>query len=237
MTKTAFLFASALGLSIAQSPAPTPLTPGPFGLPSLPYAPHALSAAIDSATMVIHHDKHHAAYVNNLNNLAVAQPEIAQGGIENLVRHISKYSMAVRNNAGGHYNHSMFWQVMAPAGQGGIPSPELSTQITKDFGNLDSLKSLFNKAASTRFGSGWAWLVWSPSQHKLIVTSTGNQDTPLMDITPAAEQGEPILALDVWEHAYYLRYQNRRGDYIGSWWNVVNWNEVNNRFTAAKAKS
>lgn len=236
MTKTALMIASALGLSLAQTPAPTPLTPGPFGLPALPYAPQALSAAIDSTTMVIHHDKHHAAYVNNLNNLALAQPEIAKGGIENLNRHISKYSMAVRNNAGGHYNHSMFWTVMAPAGTGGSPSAELKAQIDKDFVSMDSLKSVFNKAASTRFGSGWAWLVWSPTQKKLMVTSTPNQDNPLMDVVPAAEQGEPILALDVWEHAYYLRYQNRRGDYIGSWWNVVNWNDVNNRFTAAKSK-
>lgn len=228
----------ALGISLATSIASAQgaVSPGPFGLPSLPYAPQALSPAVDSLTMVIHHDKHHAAYVNNLNGFAKDQPEIARGGIDSLVRHVGKYSVGIRNNAGGHYNHSMFWQIMAPQGQGGQASPELSAQINKDFGSTDSLRSLFNKAASTRFGSGWAWLSWSPSQKKLIVTSTANQDNPLMDITPAAEQGEPILALDVWEHAYYLKYQNRRGDYIGAWWSIVNWNEVNRRFAQATAR-
>jgi superoxide dismutase, Fe-Mn family len=200
-----------------------------FTLPNLPYATDALEPHIDKATMEIHHGKHHAAYVNNL-NAAVSGTENEGKSIEELLSNISKLSPAIRNNGGGHWNHSMFWTVMAP-GAGGSPAGELADALVKTFGSLDAFKEEFAKAGATRFGSGWAWLVVL-ADGTLKVTSTPNQDNPLMDI--AEVKGTPILGLDVWEHAYYLKYQNRRPDYIGAFWNVVNWTEVANRFKTAK---
>lgn len=196
-----------------------------FELPKLEYAYDALEPHIDARTMEIHHTKHHAAYTNNLNG-AVAGTELEGQSIEDLLANISKHSVAVRNNGGGFFNHNLFWTVMSPNG-GGEPTGELAEAITKDFGSFDAFKEVFNKAAATRFGSGWAWLV-KQADGKLVVSSTANQDNPLMDI--ADVKGTPILGLDVWEHAYYLHYQNRRPDYIGAFWNVINWDEVTRRF-------
>lgn len=195
-----------------------------FELPKLDYAYNALEPHIDAATMEIHHTKHHAAYTNNL-NAALEGSADAGKSIESLFADISKRSMAVRNNGGGFYNHNLFWKVIGPDG-GGKPSGELLSAIEKNFGSFDAFKEEFAKAAATRFGSGWAWLV-KQADGKLVVSSTPNQDNPLMDV--ADVKGTPILGLDVWEHAYYLKYQNRRPDYIGAFWNVVNWNEVASR--------
>jgi Fe-Mn family superoxide dismutase len=200
-----------------------------FTLPELPYAPTALEPHIDSRTMEIHHGKHHAAYVNNL-NAALEGTENADKSLEELMAIMSTLSPAVRNNGGGHWNHSMFWTVMAADG-GGSPSGELADAIDAAFGSLDEFKKQFAQAGATRFGSGWAWLCVG-ADGKLFVSSTPNQDNPLMDL--AEKKGTPILGLDVWEHAYYLNYQNRRPDYIGAFWNVVNWNEVARRFEAAQ---
>ncbi len=199
-----------------------------FELPKLAYAYNALESNIDAKTMEIHHTKHHQAYVNNV-NAAIAGTDADKLSVEEICANISKYPMAVRNNGGGHYNHSLFWTIMGPNG-GGNPTGELNDAINAAFGSLDKLKEDFNKAATTRFGSGWAWLI--VHNGKLMVTSTPNQDNPLMDI--AEVKGTPILALDVWEHAYYLNYQNRRPDYINAFWNVINWTEVAARFKAAK---
>ena len=199
-----------------------------FELPALDYAFNALEPHIDARTMVIHHGKHHQAYVTNLNNALKDNAAALSSGLEEIIRNISKYSPAVRNNGGGHWNHSMFWKVMSPNG-GGTPGGDLGTAITATFGSFDAMREQFNQAAATRFGSGWAWLIVHDG--KLVITSTPNQDNPLMDI--AEVKGTPILGLDVWEHAYYLHYQNRRPDYIGAWWNVVNWEEVSRRYAAA----
>jgi superoxide dismutase, Fe-Mn family len=196
-----------------------------FSLPELPYATTALEPHIDARTMEIHHGKHHAAYVNNL-NAALEGSEHAGKSLEDLMAIMSTLSPAVRNNGGGHWNHSMFWTVMAPNG-GGNPSGELADAINEAFGNFEEFKKLFAQAGATRFGSGWAWLC-KGADGKLFVTSTPNQDNPLMDL--AEKRGTPILGLDVWEHAYYLNYQNRRPDYIGAFWSVVNWAEVARRF-------
>ncbi|PKQ69210.1 superoxide dismutase [Labilibaculum manganireducens] len=196
-----------------------------FELPKLPYAYDALEPHIDARTMEIHHSKHHAGYTNNL-NAAVSGTDIEEQSIENILANISKQSVAVRNNGGGFFNHDLFWQVMSPKG-GGKPSGSLLAAIEKDFGSFDSFKEEFSKAAATRFGSGWAWLVKQPNG-KLVVSSTPNQDNPLMDV--AEVKGTPILGLDVWEHAYYLKFQNKRPDYISEFWNVVNWEEVAKRF-------
>ncbi|MGP1450160.1 MAG: superoxide dismutase [Wolinella sp.] len=202
----------------------------PFTLPALPYAHDALEPVIDKATMEIHHGKHHNAYVTNLNKQVEAYPELAKMSLEAIMAKVSSYNMAVRNNGGGHYNHALFWTLMAPEGKGGTPSSALTKAIDRDFGSLDKMKEAFSKAGATRFGSGWAWLIVTADK-RLVVTSTPNQDNPLMDI--AEVKGMPILALDVWEHAYYLKYQNKRGDYLKEWWRVVNWNEVNKLFDAA----
>jgi Fe-Mn family superoxide dismutase len=199
-----------------------------FELPALDYAFNALEPHIDARTMEIHHGKHHQAYVTNLNNALKDNAAALSSGLEEIIRNISKYSPAVRNNGGGHWNHSMFWKVMSPNG-GGTPGGDLGTAITATFGSFDAMREQFNQAAATRFGSGWAWLVVHDG--KLVITSTPNQDNPLMDI--AEVKGTPILGLDVWEHAYYLHYQNRRPDYIGAFWNVVNWEEVSRRYAAA----
>lgn len=197
-----------------------------FTLPNLPYDFKALEPHIDARTMEIHHGKHHNAYVTNLNN-AIAGTDAEKLSIEEICKNISKYPVAVRNNGGGHYNHSLFWTVMSP--KGGSPSGALADAINAAFGSLDEMKAKFNAAAGGRFGSGWAWLIKDASG-KLVITSTPNQDNPLMDI--AEVKGTPILGLDVWEHAYYLNYQNRRPDYAAAFWNVVNWNEVAKRFGA-----
>ncbi|WP_461630338.1 superoxide dismutase [Labilibaculum euxinus] len=196
-----------------------------FELPKLPYAYDALEPHIDARTMEIHHSKHHAGYTNNL-NAAIAGTDIEEQSIEDILANISKQSVAVRNNGGGFFNHDLFWQVMSPKG-GGKPSGSLLAAIEKDFGSFDSFKEEFSKAAATRFGSGWAWLV-KQSNGKLVVSSTPNQDNPLMDL--AEVKGTPILGLDVWEHAYYLKFQNKRPDYISEFWNVINWEEVAKRF-------
>jgi Fe-Mn family superoxide dismutase len=197
-----------------------------FTLPSLPYAANALEPHIDARTMEIHHGKHHNAYVTNLNN-AIAGTDAEKLSIEDICKNVSKYPAAVRNNGGGHFNHSLFWTIMGP-NAGGAPSGVLGDAINSAFGNIDEFKTKFAAAATGRFGSGWAWLI-KDSGNKLAITSTPNQDNPLMDI--AETKGTPILGLDVWEHAYYLNYQNRRPDYITAWWNVVNWDEVSKRFS------
>jgi Fe-Mn family superoxide dismutase len=199
-----------------------------FELPSLPYAFEALEPHIDARTMEIHHGKHHQAYVNNLNNALKDNADAAGKSLEEILASVSKFPMAVRNNGGGHWNHSLFWQLLSPTG-GGLPTGKLADAITASFGSFDAFKEQFNTAATTRFGSGWAWLVLHGD--KLVVTSTANQDNPLMDV--AEVKGTPILALDVWEHAYYLHYQNRRPDYIGAFWNVVNWEKASALFEAA----
>ncbi len=199
-----------------------------FTLPALPYAFNALEPHIDARTMEIHHGKHHNAYVTNLNN-AIAGSDAEKLSIEEICKNVSKYPAAVRNNGGGHYNHSLFWTILAP-NAGGNPTGAVADAINSAFGSFDEFKTKFAAAAGGRFGSGWAWLIVG-SDKKLQITSTPNQDNPLMDV--AETKGTPILGLDVWEHAYYLNYQNRRPDYIAAFWNVVNWNEVNKRLSAA----
>ncbi|MFA6127443.1 MAG: superoxide dismutase [Bacteroidales bacterium] len=194
-----------------------------FKLADLPYAYDALEPYIDARTMEIHHTKHHAAYTTNLNNL-IAGTDAENLTIEKILEGVSKYPVGIRNNGGGFYNHNLFWNFLSPNG-GGKPSGELLKAIDTDFGSYDGFKEKFTAAAATRFGSGWAWLVKAGG--KLVVTSTPNQDNPLMDI--ADVKGTPLLALDVWEHAYYLNYQNRRPDYIAAFWNVVNWAEAEKR--------
>ncbi len=195
-----------------------------FTLPALPYAPESLEPHIDKQTMEIHHGKHHNAYVTNLNAAIEKAPELAGKSIEDLVKGISSVPeavrTAVRNNGGGHLNHSMFWQIMTPGG-GGAPTGAIADAINSSFGSLDKLKEQFKAAAIGRFGSGWAWVI--DSGGKLVVESTPNQDNPLMD------GKKPVFGIDVWEHAYYLKYQNRRPDYIDAWWSVVNWAEINKR--------
>lgn len=207
-----------------------PVVAQPFVLEPLPYASDALEPYIDKMTMEIHHGFHHQAYVNNLNAQVKNFPALADMSLEEMMGKISTFNAAVRNNGGGHYNHALFWKIMAPPEKGGEPSAELTKAIAAAFGSLDAMKKQFNQAAATRFGSGWAWLIVQDDK-KLAITSTANQDNPLMDI--AENKGIPILGLDVWEHAYYLSYQNRRGAYADFWWNLVNWNEVNRRYTEA----
>ena len=194
-----------------------------FTVPPLPYAYEALEPHIDAETMHFHHDKHHQAYVDNLNK-AVAGTEHENKSIEELVKHAGSISPAVRNNGGGHWNHSFFWEILSP--NGGNPEGKLADAINEAFGSLDGLKEKFNAAGATRFGSGWAWLIVQDG--KLVVSSTPNQDNPLMDV--AEVKGTPILGCDVWEHAYYLKYQNKRPDYLKAFWNVVNWKKVAEKF-------
>ena len=200
-----------------------------FTLPALPYAANALEPHIDVRTMEIHHGKHHNAYVTNLNNAVAGKPEESLS-IEEICKNISKYPMPVRNNGGGHFNHSLFWTIMGPNAEG-APTGAVADAINAAFGNFDEFKTKFNAAATGRFGSGWAWLIKDASG-KLAITSTPNQDNPLMDV--AEVKGTPILGLDVWEHAYYLNYQNRRPDYCAAWWNVVNWEYVQQRMDSVK---
>ena len=195
-----------------------------FQLPSLPYALDALEPHIDARTMEIHHGKHHNAYVTNL-NAAIAGTELEGKSLEELMK-VAGSNAAVRNNGGGHWNHSLFWQILSPTG-GGLPTGELAAAIDAKFGSFDAFKEAFNKAGATRFGSGWAWLCVD-TKKELCVCSSPNQDNPLMDVSDCP--GTPILGLDVWEHAYYLKYQNKRADYIESWWKLVNWDYVQQRF-------
>lgn len=196
-----------------------------FTLPQLPYAFDALEPHIDARTMEIHHGKHHQAYVTNLNN-AIAGTDAEKMTIEAICAGISKFAAPVRNNGGGHYNHSLFWSIMKPNG-GGLPSGALAEAINATFGSFDEFKTKFNAAGVGRLGSGWAWLIKN-NAGKIEICSTPNQDNPLMDI--AEVKGTPLIGLDVWEHAYYLNYQNRRPDYCSAWWNVINWDEVSKRF-------
>jgi Fe-Mn family superoxide dismutase len=201
-----------------------------FTLPSLPYASDALEPHIDKMTMEIHHGKHHGAYVTNLNKALESAPSLASKSVEELLANNcaivpESIRTAVRNNGGGHINHSMFWKIMKPGG-GGPPVGNLAQAINSTFGSFDSFKEKMNQAGATRFGSGWAWLV--KTDGKLDVISTANQDSPVM------EGKYPVMGIDVWEHAYYLKYQNRRPDYLGAWWNTVNWAEVEERFKAGK---
>jgi superoxide dismutase, Fe-Mn family len=197
-------------------------------LHALPYGFDALEPHIDAQTMQIHHDKHHQAYVDNLNK-AIAGTDAENKTLEELMANISAYPAAVRNNGGGHYNHTLFWEVLGPAGSSHLQG-DLEVAINEAFGSLDGLKEKMNAAGTTRFGSGWAWLIVKDG--KLEVTSTPNQDNPLMDV--ADVKGRPILGIDVWEHAYYLKYQNRRPEYLTNIWNVINWNEVEKRYKAAR---
>ncbi len=199
-----------------------------FELPALPYATDALEPHIDKMTMEIHHDKHHQAYVTNLNKALEGKPEANQS-IEDLMKNVDKFPAAVRNNGGGHYNHSLFWEVIGP-NKGGEPKGALADAIKAAFGSFADFKTKFAEAGATRFGSGWAWLIVTADK-KVAVCSTPNQDNPLMSI--AEVKGTPILGMDVWEHAYYLKYQNRRPDYIAAFWNVVNWDAVSERFENA----
>ena len=200
-----------------------------FTLPELPYAHDALEPYVDKATMEIHHGKHHAAYVTNLNK-SLETTEWKSRSLEEILANVSKFPIAVRNNGGGHWNHSAFWNWMKPKVAGTSPTGKLGDAIKEDFGSFDKFKEQFSNAAVARFGSGWAWLIHQDG--KLVVASTPNQDNPLMDT--AETRGIPVLGLDVWEHAYYLKYQNRRPDYIAAFWNVVNWDEAARRYAAVK---
>ena len=199
-----------------------------FELPQLPYAFDALEPHVDARTMEIHHGKHHAGYTNNL-NAAIADTENEGKSIEDILKNLDMNNATLRNNGGGFYNHSLFWSVMSPNG-GGLPTGELADAINEAFGDFDTFKSAFSKAAATRFGSGWAWLC--STNGKLDVCSSANQDNPLMPSIGCG--GVPILGIDVWEHAYYLNYQNRRPDYVSAFFNVVNWEEVSARYAASK---
>lgn len=226
------VYCRSLGISalMLSSLAMSSMALAEFKQAPLPYATNALEPSIDQQTMQIHYGKHHKGYVDNLNKEIKNYPALDNMSIEQVQAQISKYNTAVRNNAGGHYNHSFFWESLSPKAKAGKPSAALLKQINTDFGSLEDFEQQFNAAATSRFGSGWAWLIMTPA-HKLAVTSTPNQDNPLMDI--AETKGQPLLGLDVWEHAYYLKYQNKRADYTKAFWDVVNWNKVNQRFDAA----
>ena len=208
-----------------------------YELPKLPYAYGALEPHFDARTMEIHHTKHHQAYITNANNFLKDQPELAALDVYALIADLGRVPEAIRgglrNNAGGHSNHSFFWKILGP-GKGGAPAGQLAEAITASFGSFDKFKEDFAKAAATRFGSGWAWL-FVTADRKLAVGSTANQDSPLMGKAVAGIEGKPVVGLDVWEHSYYLHYQNRRPDYIAAWWNVVNWDAAEANFRAALA--
>ncbi len=217
-------------LPVSAQTAPSQISTAPFQLPPLPYAYDALAPYIDAQTMRLHHDKHHQTYVNNLNAAIAKHPELKDKSIEELLRDLNRIPedirTSVRNNGGGYLNHAIFWKSMAP-NQSGVPSGKIADAINQTFGSFDAFKQQFNEAGSKLFGSGWAWLVIT-NQGKLQIISTPNQDSPLM-------QGYfPLLGNDMWEHAYYLTYQNRRADYLSAWWKVVNWDEVDRRFAHAK---
>lgn len=204
-----------------------PASNGPFKLTGMPYSYDALEPYVDQLTMEIHHKRHHGGQVAGLNNAISDFPELASMSIEEVMKNVSRFNTSVRNNGGGHFNHDLFWKVMAPAGKRGEPSAELASAIDAGFGSMDAMQEAFSSAAAGQFGSGWAWLIVQ-EDGTLAVTSTPGQDNPLMDIVE--KRGTPILGIDVWEHAYYLAYQNRRGAYISQWWNTVNWNKVSELF-------
>ncbi|OPX13040.1 superoxide dismutase [Mycobacterium sp. AT1] len=204
-----------------------------FTLPPLPYAPSALEPVIDTETMTLHHDKHHQAYVDALNKAVAADPALQDKSLEQLVEAAGTLPDVVRNNAGGHWNHSFFWATMAPPAQSGQPSAALQAAIDRQFGSTDAFEAAFDDAGTKRFGSGWVWLIVGHGG-ELAITSTPNQDNPLMDV--ADVKGAPILGNDVWEHAYYLKHQNRRAEYLTDWWQVVNWATVSDRYAAATAR-
>ena len=239
--KLGTLAAAAAALLPTAARAATAATPAvaPFALPALGYAFDALEPYIDKLTMEIHHDKHHAAYIANLNAALATAPELAQQPLDKLLAGLpavpdEALRTTLRNHGGGHWNHEFFWKSLAQAAQSGKPSAALATAMDDAFGSLEAFKKSFGEAAAKRFGSGWAWLIIAPDG-KLKITSTPNQDNPLMQgMVPAADLGTPLLGLDVWEHAYYLHYQNRRPEYIAAWWNLVNWSAVSARFAAAK---
>jgi len=231
-----------VGLALAAAPLqagvvqtvisqPKDLPSATFSLPELPYDPSALEPVIDAETMRIHHGRHHQAYVTNLNGAVVADPGVAAMTLEQMMATVSTLPKAIRDNGGGHWNHTFFWQSMAPPSQSGAPSVDLMEAIEESFGSVDDFKAQFARAGAARFGSGWVWLIVDGSG-RLAITSTPNQDNPLMDI--AETRGTPILGNDVWEHAYYLNYQNRRPDYIEAFFKVINWDEVTKRFNEAK---
>jgi superoxide dismutase, Fe-Mn family len=203
-----------------------------FTLPSLPYDAGALEPHIDRATMELHYGRHHQGYIDKLNEQVRTYPQLRTMPFPTVLAAVSEFNEEVRNNAGGHYNHQLFWSVMAPAGSGGQPSEELRQAVNESFGSIEQAQRQFEEAAVGLFGSGWVWLIVGDNG-RLQITTTENQDNPLMDV--AEQRGKPILALDVWEHAYYLRYQNRREEYVRAWWNIVNWNEVNRLFAEARS--
>jgi Fe-Mn family superoxide dismutase len=204
---------------------------GPYTLAPLPYAANALNPVIDTATMEIHHGKHHQAYVTNLNAALDANPALRDKSLGEMFAQVSTLDPALRNNAGGHWNHTLFWRTMTAPGKGGAPSDTFRAQIEKDFGSVEAFKKAFQDAGMKQFGAGWVWLIWA--DEKLQITTTPNQDNPLMDVAP--KRGKPILGNDLWEHAYYLKHQNRRDAYLAGWWDVVNWTEVTRQFYRAAA--
>ena len=240
LTRRSFMLTSAgLAASTILSPAADAPPAGPFTLGALPYAFDALEPHVDAKTMEIHHGKHHAAYVTKLNEAVagVTVPNDPKVLISDLSKLPEKAQMAVRNHGGGHFNHTLFWSLMGKAGTAGVggdPSGKIGPAIVKAFGSVKEFQTKFAEAGMKRFGSGWAWLI-AKADGSLAITSTANQDSPLMKgIVPEAEHGTPLLGLDVWEHAYYLKYQNKRADYISAWWNVVNWSHVDELLTNAK---
>jgi len=234
LSRRRFAVTGALVAGASLLPIRTSRAAAPHELGALPYAFDALEPHIDARTMEIHHGKHHAAYVKNLNTALEGKEDLSAQALEALLANLSKVEdkalqTTLRNNGGGHWNHAFFWETLSPADKSGKPSGQLSKAIESSFGSMDAFKTAFSEAATKRFGSGWAWLVLKDG--KLLVTSTPNQDNPLMPgLVPDAELGKPLLGLDVWEHAYYLNYQNRRPEYIAAWWNVVNWDRVSARF-------
>jgi len=231
-----FVKLGTLAASAALLPAAARAETPVITLPPLPYKFDALEPHIDALTMEIHHDKHHAAYIKNLNTAFATAPDLAKQPLDKLLAELPSVSdealrATLRNNGGGHWNHDFFWKTLAPAELSGKPSTDLAAAIDSAFGSMDGFKKSFGEAATKRFGSGWAWLILQDGKLKII--STPNQDNPAMKgIVPAADLGTPLLGLDVWEHAYYLHYQNRRPDYIAAWWNIVNWPTVSERFKA-----
>lgn len=238
LSRRQFAVTSALAAGAVLIPAGSARAAAPFEQAALPYGFDALEPHIDAKTMEIHHGKHHAAYIKNLNSALEGKSDLAAKSLDELVSSLGSVEdkalqTTLRNNGGGHWNHAFFWETLTPADKSGKPSAELAKAIDASFGSLDAFKTAFGDAATKRFGSGWAWLIAQGG--KLLVTSTPNQDNPLMKgLVDDAELGTPLLGLDVWEHAYYLHYQNRRADYISAWWNVVDWDRVSARFADAK---
>lgn len=224
-------FVVTFACAVAAGPA-SAADPSAFTLDPLPYATDALAPVIDARTMEIHHGRHHRAYVDNLNAQVAKIPSLQGVALFEIMQNVSRWPAAIRNNGGGHYNHTLFWASMAPKGEGGEPSAEFLARIEADFGSFDAMRKAFDQAGLARFGSGWVWLVFG-MDGKLKITTTANQDNPLMDVVPAEERGIPLLGNDVWEHAYYLNYQNRRADYLAAWWDIVDWRVVNERYEQA----